>query len=95
MHLRQTVGVIYDETSGTYWNWKKSKAKSEDEAKAKGYQREFLDQHLGLWAGQFSKKVGELANLPFYAEIAALTRDFIEAECQELNKASVLKELAN
>ena len=30
-------GVIFDEASGTYWNWKKSKAKSEDEAKAKGY----------------------------------------------------------
>ena len=30
-------GVILDETSGTYWNWKKSKAKSEDEAMASGY----------------------------------------------------------
>ncbi|MBT3766152.1 MAG: molybdopterin-dependent oxidoreductase [Rhodospirillaceae bacterium] len=30
-------GVIYDEDSGTYWNWKKAKAKSEAAAKAKGY----------------------------------------------------------
>ncbi len=30
-------GIIFDEASGTWWNWKKSKAKSEQEAKAKGY----------------------------------------------------------
>lgn len=30
-------GVIFDQASGTYWNWKKSKAKSEDEARAAGY----------------------------------------------------------
>ncbi len=30
-------GVILDEATGTYWNWKKAKAKSEDEARAKGY----------------------------------------------------------
>ena len=27
----------FDEASGTYWNWKKAKLKSEAEAKAKGY----------------------------------------------------------
>jgi anaerobic selenocysteine-containing dehydrogenase len=30
-------GVIFDEATGVYWNWKKSKAKSEEEAKKKGY----------------------------------------------------------
>ncbi len=30
-------GVIKDETTGVYWNWKKSGAKSEAEAKANGY----------------------------------------------------------
>ena len=33
----QAEGVLFDETSGTYWNWKKSKAKTEEEAKTKGY----------------------------------------------------------
>jgi anaerobic selenocysteine-containing dehydrogenase len=30
-------GVILDEKTGVYWNWKKSAANSEDEAKSKGY----------------------------------------------------------
>ena len=30
-------GVILDEATGVYWNWKKSKAHSEAEAKEKGY----------------------------------------------------------
>lgn len=30
-------GVILDEASGVYWNWTKSKAKDEAEARAKGY----------------------------------------------------------
>jgi len=30
-------GVIFDETTGVYWNWKKSKAKDEADAMAKGY----------------------------------------------------------
>ncbi len=30
-------GVIFDKETGVYWHWKKSKAKSEEEAKEKGY----------------------------------------------------------
>jgi anaerobic selenocysteine-containing dehydrogenase len=30
-------GVIYDDVTGVYWNWKKSKAKNEAEAMKKGY----------------------------------------------------------
>lgn len=32
-------GVIYDEESGVYWNWRKSKAHSEEEARQEGYTR--------------------------------------------------------
>jgi anaerobic selenocysteine-containing dehydrogenase len=32
-------GVIFDEATGVYWNWKKSKAKSEEAAKATGYMK--------------------------------------------------------
>ena len=35
-HLK-VDGVIYDEATGVYWNWKTAKVKSEEEAKAKGY----------------------------------------------------------
>jgi anaerobic selenocysteine-containing dehydrogenase len=30
-------GVIFDHAAGVYWNWHKSKAKNEEEAKTKGY----------------------------------------------------------
>lgn len=30
-------GVLFDEASGTYWNWQKSKAKNEEKARTKGY----------------------------------------------------------
>lgn len=33
----QKDGVIFDEATQLYWNWKKSAAKSEEEARAKGY----------------------------------------------------------
>jgi thiosulfate reductase/polysulfide reductase chain A len=33
----KTAGVILDEATGTYWNWKKSKAHDEAEARKKGY----------------------------------------------------------
>ncbi len=56
---------------------------SGDSEKAKNsvrFQKEFLDRHLGRWIKLFSRKVEELANLPFYTEIAALTSDFVESE---------------
>ncbi len=30
-------GIIFDKATGVYWNWKKSKAKNEEEANKKGY----------------------------------------------------------
>jgi anaerobic selenocysteine-containing dehydrogenase len=43
-------GVIYDEATGVYWNWKKSKAKNEAEAKEKGYTKT-KNAYKG-WVGQ-------------------------------------------
>lgn len=56
------------------------------------FQKEFLGRHLGRWAGLFSKKVEVLAELPFYSAMAMLTRDFVEAEIQELNTMDELSE---
>ena len=33
----QEDGIIFDEATGVYWNWKKSKAKDAEEAHVKGY----------------------------------------------------------
>ncbi len=59
------------------------------------FQKEFLDRHLGRWAGQFSKKVEELAELPFYSEMAALTREFVAAENQEFKRMDEFSGLMN
>ncbi len=49
-------------------------------------QREFLDQHLGRWLEAFSKKVRQLAQLPFYSEMANLARDFVVIDQLELRE---------
>jgi anaerobic selenocysteine-containing dehydrogenase len=48
-HLK-AEGVIYDEATGVYWNWKKAKVKSEAEAKSKGYVKT-KNAYKG-WVGQ-------------------------------------------
>lgn len=47
-------GVIFDEATGVYWNWRKSKAKSEDEAREKGYA-----QTPGAYKGYVGQKIGD------------------------------------
>jgi TorA maturation chaperone TorD len=51
-------------------------------------EEEFLDGHLGLWAPLFCRKVTERARLPFYREMAELTRTFIASEVQALGGAA-------
>ena len=50
------------------------------------FQKEFLARHLGRWVASFSDKVAELAEIPFYPQMASLSQNFVEAESQELNK---------
>ncbi|MBT3766153.1 MAG: hypothetical protein HOB79_08060 [Rhodospirillaceae bacterium] len=52
------------------------------------FQKEFLERHLALWVTKFSAKVEELAEIPIYPQLATLTRDFVEADHQELGKIS-------
>lgn len=47
-------GVIFDEALGVYWNWKKSKAKDEADAKAKGY-----DGTHYAYKGYVGQKIGD------------------------------------
>lgn len=51
----------------------------------------FVDQHLIGWIPDFCEKIIEAAEMPFYREMARLTRSFIEFEKKELKK---LKEVA-
>ena len=49
-------------------------------------EKQFVDEHLIRWIPDFCEKVIEAAEIPFYGEMAKLTRRFIEFETQELNK---------
>jgi len=46
----------------------------------------FIGEHLGGWIPDFCEKVIKTAEVPFYREMARLTRSFIEFEKQELKK---------
>ncbi len=48
-------------------------------------EKTFLSRHLGRWAGRFANKVGELATMPLYPQMAALTRDYVAADNRELD----------
>jgi len=49
-------------------------------------EKKFVYQHLLGWIPGFCEKVIEAAEMPFYREMARLTRSFIEFEKQELKK---------
>ena len=49
-------------------------------------EKKFVDEHLLGWIPDFCEKVIEAAEMPFYREMARLTRSFIEFEKQELQK---------
>jgi len=53
-------GVIFDEATAVYWNWKKSKAHSEEEAKEKGY-----TQTKSAYKGYVGQKIGDTVYLAF------------------------------
>ena len=49
-------------------------------------EKKFVDEHLVRWIPDFCEKVATEADLPFYREMAKLTKTFIEFEKQELKK---------
>jgi anaerobic selenocysteine-containing dehydrogenase len=70
-------GVIFDEASGVYWNWKKSKATSEAEAKEKGYLKTkdaykgYVGQEIGgkVYAGFKPDKLNKSGYFELYSEL--------------------------
>ncbi len=70
-------GVIFDEATGVYWNWKKSKAKSVEEAQAKGYAhtkdayKGYLGQRIGdeVYAGFKPDKVNKSGYFELYSTL--------------------------
>ncbi len=60
----------------------------EDEGRAKKLrqiEREFLGKHLALWVLEFCRKVAAEAELPFYREVAVLTKGFVESELADIS----------
>jgi len=49
-------------------------------------QRKFMDWHLSKWIPKFCDKVIPHAELPFYREMAKVTKSFMQFENDELNK---------
>lgn len=48
-------------------------------------EKKFIDEHLIRWIPTFCERVINEAELPFYREMAALTRSFIEFEKEEMD----------
>ena len=70
-------GVILDDATGTYWNWHKSKAKSEEEAKKKGYAhtknayKGYVGQQIGTstYSGFKPDKVNKSGYFEIYSSL--------------------------
>ncbi|GMQ75161.1 MAG: hypothetical protein BMS9Abin01_0406 [Gammaproteobacteria bacterium] len=68
-------GVILDEATGVYWSWKKSKAKSEEEAREKGYTKTkyaykgYVGQQIGdkVYAGFKPDKLNKSGYFELYS----------------------------
>jgi TorA maturation chaperone TorD len=48
-------------------------------------EKKFIEEHLLKWIPQFCDKITEAAELPFYRDIASLTKHFMEFEKEEMN----------
>lgn len=69
-------GVIFDEKTGVYWNWKTSKAKSEEEAKSKGYlgadgKKGYVGQKIGdaVYRAYAPSKLTKSGYLELYSDL--------------------------
>ena len=68
--------------------WEADKWRHEDCENAeyvRSVQRMFLDKHMLRWVPQFCAAVATQAQLPFYREMAELTRQYMEFEQQNIN----------
>jgi TorA maturation chaperone TorD len=51
-------------------------------------EKKFVDEHLSRWVPIFCDKVIRGAKLPFYREMATLTKNFMEFEKTEVNRSN-------
>ena len=63
---------------------------SDDDSVSANYcltvQKKFIEEHLLKWAPEFCDEVIDKANMPFYREMAKVTRDFLEFDHKEINQ---------
>jgi anaerobic selenocysteine-containing dehydrogenase len=75
-------GVVMDEATGVYWNWKTAKLKSEAEAKEKGYTetknayKGYVGQEIGgkVYAGFKPDKVNKSGYFELYSELLKMKK---------------------
>ncbi len=49
-------------------------------------EKKFLDEHLSKWVPPFCDKVIAQANVPFYREMAGVTKDFLDFDRQRMDE---------
>ncbi len=76
-NVYEADGVILDEATGVYWNWKKAKLPSQEEARAKGYThtkksyKAYVGQRIGddVYSGFKPDKVNKSGYMELYSII--------------------------
>ena len=69
--------------------WEAAKWSENDSENAKyclTVQKKFTEEHLLKWVPQFCDEVIEKANMPFYREMAKVTRDFLQFDHDIINQ---------
>ncbi len=59
---------------------------TEAAANSLAYQCQFMAEHLAKWVPAFCTKVTNVAGLPFYRDMAQLTKDFVESEQTDIDR---------
>ena len=55
-------------------------------ASCRNIEKKFIEEHMVPWVSEFCEKIMQEAELPFYRDLAALTRNFIEFEKDEIKR---------
>ena len=61
-------------------------ADTEGAAYCRNIEEKFIEEHLIPWVPEFCEKIMQETELPFYRDLAALTRNFIEFEKAEMKR---------
>lgn len=78
------------EFMGKLVEWEAAKWPDEDSESAKyclAVQKKFAEEHLLKWAPKFCSDVIEKATMPFYREMAKVTRDFLKFDHDLINQS--------